>query len=336
MGIDIIVPVYNRERFIKECIESVLNQTYADWNLILVDDGSLDSSGSICDEFAEKDSRITVIHQENGGVSAARNSGIAHSDNEFICFLDSDDLYEPNALEIMNSTLNENNVDAAFFNMKNTYQDKTILKSSRLKNGIYSFDDIGDILVDDGTLTGILLGSVCSAIYKRSVIERFNLSFNKEIAINEDGVFNINYMTKCGSIYYNGNEHLYCYRQWKTEKNEKELKYNIEFEKVNAVITSIYKNTECDYEKFEKQMELRKISIAFWNIHTIAKSKKSFFSCYKFVRFILKEHNSKQGYNYISANTSGPKKVILFFMKRHLCMCLTFLIKVIIPLFFKR
>ncbi len=336
MGIDVIVPVYNREKYIGECIESVLNQTYSDWKLILVDDGSTDASESICNEYAKKDSRIFVIHQKNSGVSAARNTGIVHSDNDFLCFLDSDDLYEPNALEIMVSTLNDNNVDAAFFNMKNVYSDKTILKPARLKKGKYSFNDICDILIDDGTLTGILLGSTCAAIYKRNVIEQFDLNFDKEIIVNEDGLFNINYITNCDSIYYNGDEHIYCYRQWKTEKKDTELKYNPNFDKATDAIISIYKNIEFDYKRLEKQMELRKISIAFWNIHTIAKSKKSFFSCYKFVRFILKEHNSKQGYNYISANTSGPKKIILFFMKRRLCMCLTFLIKMIIPLVFKR
>lgn len=336
MGIDVIVPVYNREKFIKECIESVLNQTYSDWKLILVDDGSVDQSGSICDEYAKNDGRISVIHQRNSGVSAARNNGILHSKNEFLCFLDSDDFYEPNALEIMASALKDNNVDAAFFNMKNVYSGKIMLKPSRLKKGTYSFDDICDILIDDGTLTGILLGSTCAAIYKRSVIEEFEISFDKDITLNEDGLFNINYITKCGPIYYNGDEHIYCYRQWKTEKKDKELEYNPAFEMVNSVIKSVYENTNCDYDKLEKQMELRKISIAFWNIHTISTSKKSFFYCYKFVRLILKEYNGKKGYSYISVNASRPKKIILFFMKRRLSFCLTLLIKVIIPLVFKR
>lgn len=89
--LSIIVPVYNTEKYLKNCIESVLKQTFSDWELILVDDGSTDSSGSICDQYAQADNRIKVIHKPNGGLSAARNTGIDHSRGKYITFLDSDD-----------------------------------------------------------------------------------------------------------------------------------------------------------------------------------------------------------------------------------------------------
>ena len=83
--IDIIIPVYNAERFLKRCVDSILMQTNPTWNLILVDDGSIDNSGNLCDFYAEKYSNITSIHKPNGGVSSARNVGIDNSDNEYIC-----------------------------------------------------------------------------------------------------------------------------------------------------------------------------------------------------------------------------------------------------------
>ena len=91
MYFSIIVPVYNVEKYLSECVDSILCQTFTDFELILVDDGSKDESGKICDQYAEKDSRIKVIHKENGGQSSARNCGVAQSSGEYIVFLDSDD-----------------------------------------------------------------------------------------------------------------------------------------------------------------------------------------------------------------------------------------------------
>ena len=99
--VSVIVPVYKTEKFIHRCIGSVLNQTYSNWEMILVDDGSPDACGQICDSYAEKDGRIHVIHQENQGLSAARNAGIKICKGEWIYFLDSDDFIVEDALEKM-------------------------------------------------------------------------------------------------------------------------------------------------------------------------------------------------------------------------------------------
>ena len=93
--ISVIVPVYKAEKYVGECIESILSQTYTDFELLLVDDGSPDKSGEICDYYAGKDPRIIVYHKENGGVSSARNYGIEHAVGEWICFVDSDDTILP-------------------------------------------------------------------------------------------------------------------------------------------------------------------------------------------------------------------------------------------------
>ena len=101
--ISVIVPVYKVEKYIHRCVDSILEQTYADFELILVDDGSPDNCGAICDEYATQDSRVVVIHQENGGLSAARNAGIdwafTNSDSQWISFVDSDDWVHPEYLE---------------------------------------------------------------------------------------------------------------------------------------------------------------------------------------------------------------------------------------------
>lgn len=93
MFFSIIVPVYNVEKYLPTCVESVLNQTHKDFELILVNDGSTDQSGALCDEYARKDSRVKVVHKPNGGQSTARNTGLRNAEGEYVCFLDSDDFY---------------------------------------------------------------------------------------------------------------------------------------------------------------------------------------------------------------------------------------------------
>lgn len=101
MKLSIVMPVYNVEKYIRECVDSVLNQTMKEFELIIVDDGSTDSSGAILDEYQEKDSRVTVIHKENGGVSAARNDALKHCTGDYIYIMDSDDYLEPDAFQVM-------------------------------------------------------------------------------------------------------------------------------------------------------------------------------------------------------------------------------------------
>ena len=111
--VSVIIPVYRAEKFIHECIESVLNQTHTDLELILVDDGSPDNSGAICDEYALKDNRIKVFHQQNGGVCAARNKGLDMATGDYILFLDSDDYMPKDALETLYNDATQNDADIA-------------------------------------------------------------------------------------------------------------------------------------------------------------------------------------------------------------------------------
>lgn len=118
--ISVIVPVYNVEMFLDRCIESLLKQNYKDEEIILVDDGSTDNSGMICERWAEKDSRIIVVHQENKGLSGARNTGISKAKGDYLAFVDSDDFVEPEYLEKMYQRIVENDADIVFCNYRFT------------------------------------------------------------------------------------------------------------------------------------------------------------------------------------------------------------------------
>lgn len=113
MLVSVIIPVYNVEKYLRKCLDSVINQTYKELEIILVDDGSTDSSGKICDEYAQKDNRIKVIHKSNGGLSDARNVGIEKSNGEYICFIDSDDYIELDMFENLYKACIEKNVKIA-------------------------------------------------------------------------------------------------------------------------------------------------------------------------------------------------------------------------------
>lgn len=123
--ISIIVPVHQAEKFIRRCLDSIVNQTFSDWECILVDDGSIDLSGAVCDEYAEKDSRLRVIHQANRGVSVARQVALDASRGEYIAFADSDDWVEPKWLEKLYRKITGEGVDMVICDFERILADRT-------------------------------------------------------------------------------------------------------------------------------------------------------------------------------------------------------------------
>ena len=122
--ISVIIPVYNVEKYLQECVDSVLAQTYQNFEIILVDDGSTDSSGAICDEYAKQDERISVLHQENKGLSITRNNGLQIASGEYIYFLDSDDWIENSTLEILLQEITKESADVVFMDAKSFVEQK--------------------------------------------------------------------------------------------------------------------------------------------------------------------------------------------------------------------
>lgn len=126
--ISVIIPIYNVENYLERCIKSVINQTYKNFELILVNDGSQDRSGKICEEYAKKDSRIIVIHKKNGGLSDARNKGIDICKGDFITFIDSDDYVEKQYLEILYNAIKRENANISICSYRSIYENGRVLK----------------------------------------------------------------------------------------------------------------------------------------------------------------------------------------------------------------
>lgn len=180
--ISIIVPIYNTEKYLHRCIDSIISQSFTDWELILVDDGSTDNSPAICDEYAEKDQRIRVIHKENGGVCSARNLGIQEAKGEWLFFVDSDDLILEDSLSSVAAYMDDD-IDAIQHNFH--YQNGS-------KDTCPYIDHVQDISGRE-YLNKHLHASLCHHFLKKSIIDAHRLKMDETLNFSEDGVFVIEF-----------------------------------------------------------------------------------------------------------------------------------------------
>ena len=182
--VSIVVPVYNVEKYLDRCMESLVNQTLKDIEIILVDDGSPDNCPQMCDEWAKKDDRIVVIHKENGGLSSARNAGIKLAKGQYIGYIDSDDYAELNMFEILYNCAKENDVDFVMSDYwRNKQSGEKIKKTLDIREGYYSKSDIENeiypmLIMRKSVDYGPLL-SVWHCLYKTDFIKDNNLYFDE-------------------------------------------------------------------------------------------------------------------------------------------------------------
>ena len=190
--ISVIVPVYNAEKYLHRCIDSILVQSFTDFELLLINDGSKDNSGKICDEYAAKDSRIRVFHKENGGVSSARNLGLDNAKGDYIMFVDSDDYMFPEMCELMVATIESKRTDLAVCGTTETgggYWCPVADKD-------YTLTQLKDSFVE--LLHTELLSPPWNKIFKRSIID--GQRFFEGVSFGEDLIFNLEYIDKCDKI----------------------------------------------------------------------------------------------------------------------------------------
>lgn len=205
-NLSIIVPIYNVEKYLPTCLDSILAQTFKDFELILVNDGSTDNSKNICFDYANKDERIKVINKENGGVSSARNVGLNLSKGKLISFVDPDDLLEPNMYEKLINALYENNVDISVSRIKTLNHNSNSTSISLIwgKAGLtIDRDDIEKKLIPSIILNNTYsLVPVFNKVYKRRIFDNFGIQFDETMHFAEDLRFNLNILTKIGSLVY--------------------------------------------------------------------------------------------------------------------------------------
>ena len=245
MLISIIVPIYNSEKYLAECIESITKQTYKNIELILINDGSADNSQEICEEYAKKDNRIIVINQSNSGVSASRNKGIEMAKGDYILFIDSDDIIDKRYVEIL-TIFNPNNKYSLNICKIEDFQievkDKTINEYSKKileKNDFIKLYKMS------------LMNSCCGKLYNKKLITNNGIYFDETISLGEDVLFNLEYF-KHTDIITVFDLKLYYYRI-----NEKEISLSrIYNENFNYISTIIFDKIENTFQDTSNQKEL--------------------------------------------------------------------------------
>jgi glycosyltransferase involved in cell wall biosynthesis len=205
-SVSVIVPVYNSEKYLHNCIESIRNQSYKNFELILINDGSTDKSGEICNQYALRDNRIRVIHAKNNGPAAARNIGIENSKGEFIFFIDSDDFIENDALNLLIKSFRQHKADIIIGDFrkikKGIVENRNDISFSG--NKLLTKQDIIDYSRSYLKKPNkyLLFAFSWGRLFKSSIIKTNNIFFNPDLHTFEDVAFNFYYLTYTNEVYF--------------------------------------------------------------------------------------------------------------------------------------
>jgi glycosyltransferase involved in cell wall biosynthesis len=190
--ISVIVPVYNTEKYLDRCIQSILSQTYIDFELLLINDGSTDLSGEICDKYAEQDSRVRVFHKENGGVAKARNYGIKRSTGDYVILLDSDDWFANDTCQVLIENMCQSNSDCVICGFNQSHGHIWAPPYDKIYNSIEEFKSDFDFWLNTE-----LLSSSVNKIYKKKLLKSL---FPEGVSFGEDLIFSLTYLNECQKI----------------------------------------------------------------------------------------------------------------------------------------
>ena len=229
MRISFIVPVYNCKAFLPDCVSSIRSAGLPDYEILLIDDGSTDGSGALCDKLASLYSEVRVVHQANAGVSAARNRGIRESSGELLLFMDADDSIDSNLLQQVLTDVRCNETDLVCFGISfDYYKNGKLYRQDSLYHpfdGIFSKPQWGASVFE--LFSSNSLSSSCSKIFRKDILQQYNLLFNEGMFLYEDLEFVLRYMQHCDRI-WNVPKAIYHYRQSEDEGNAKRRLMRIE------------------------------------------------------------------------------------------------------------
>jgi len=195
--VSIIVPIYNAEKYLNRCIDSILNQEYEDFELLLMDDGSKDSSARICDSY-KTDSRVRVIHKENSGVSDTRNLALSEAKGEYIQFLDSDDWITPDATKLFVEQAEKNGCDLVIADFYRVVGDRVAQKGDIDTTEPMTPAEFAEGMM--GNPADFYYGVLWNKLFKREIIEKYKIRMNPDISWCEDFMFNLEYIAHCSKI----------------------------------------------------------------------------------------------------------------------------------------
>ena len=242
--ISVIVPVYNVEKYLHDCVDSILSQTFTDFELLLINDGSKDCSGKICDEYAACDSRVRVFHKENGGVGLARNFGLDKSEGVWCVFVDADDYIKKNYLYDLYDDAVKHNADFVIHDFEFIKEDGTpIRRDFTSKSNVYKRCDYASFIKEQ---TFEKRGNPIARLFNMDIIRTHNISYPLAVRFGEDFCFNFRYLkhTTCICCSTNAN---YCYIDHPGSAIHRKADFSIEFNgyKCNKTAVDVFAQS-CD------------------------------------------------------------------------------------------
>ena len=312
--ISVIIPVYNCENYLDKCLRSVLSQTYENLEVLLIDDGSSDSSPEICDKDSEQDARVKAFHIKNGGVSNARNFGMSQANGDYIAFVDSDDYIMTDMYEKLLSKASETNSDMVFCRYQKVSDDGSITEEN---HGLEEFIKEQDLSVFIVHTKNLVMGSSCRILYKKSFVD--SLKFNSDLILGEDLLFVLELLTSTKNIAYVPNV-LYNY-YYNNNVNYRKYVSNPRYlssqELLAAKIAALLeKSNRCDLARYMN-----------WHIYSstvktalLSENYKAVIKQIKSNRFWQSLNNQKNYISYKKLNrlSSRRKKVGDFFIRHNL------------------
>ncbi len=308
--VSIIVPVYNTKDYLHRCVDSILAQTFTDFELLLIDDGSTDSSGIICDNYASRDCRVKVFHKENGGVSSARNIGLKNAAGEWVCFVDSDDTVHQDYLNNLVSAINEN-VEMVISFSVSVFMNKTVEPTYR--DAILTDKDFAKLFNEYDLHWRT---SPWAKLYKRKIVENNNLLFNLEMPIGEDLVFLYEYIRLVECLSVSGNAYYYYSAEVQSSLTKKINPISVEYGCMTAVLSTIdalvddklIRNTDA-----LARLEYTKYSYINRTLNSVYHN-----SCSIRERIgWLKKIHYKPFLNYLASNRKTIKEFLSYFLIKH-------------------
>lgn len=313
--ISIIMPVYNKYNYLTKSLNSIINQTYKDFELIIVDDGSSDGSEKLCDEFAKKDERIRVIHLKNSGVSNARNVGLDNAKGKYLQFIDSDDYISEDMLEKLYNKAAEHDVDIVISGITKVNHNYEVMSTTIPQlEGVKSKNEMLENFASEQRSSGIY-GYISNKFTKKSIVEKFKLRFNTNIRLAEDLDFYLELYRHIHSVYFY-NTSFYYYIQ-DTDNNSL-----IEYSK-NEYPTQISISLK------QKELLSQNNMLNDANLKTINLVITNFTLCYIYDKFDFSYSKYKKNLVYVYSNNAiqsslsknnqtNFNKIIVFFTLKNI------------------
>ena len=310
--VSIIIPSYNSEKYIYECVKSIIEQSYSNLEIIIVDDGSTDSSYKICEELGFSDNRIKLLHQKNMGVSSARNRGIKNSKGDYIIFVDSDDFVDLDFVESLLKLKKEYDCDLPIAGIR-TFENYKTKFTSLITNGCFDFRNNEERFCE--LFDSILFFSPFNKLYDAKIIKEYKLKFSEEFNYGEDLLFNLSYLDYINSIGFKSSKsNLYNYRIEDSNSLSRKYNSNLYFneKKLSDAILNFLKKNNLNFPKLQKKVNLRLFDCAYNNICTQVGHEKFSNMLFK-TNQILNDDYMVNNYDYTI--TKEYSSIIVYLMK---------------------